>query len=157
MVKSLHDEMILYLLKIKTFLSHTLLGVCHCLQRWQVVPTTSVLLCETGDWTVFPSPPEKAFICVSPEPNEAFLWLRVCVFHMRLWNVKSLPSWESLLRRDGSYPMCHLHFKYHPFPPWIPSLCLFLFPFSHLIYVILPSVLSFHTHTLTHKLGDLFF
>lgn len=80
----------------------------------------------------------------------------VCVFHARLWNVKSLPSQESLLRCSGNHPMCHLHFKYHIFPPWLPSLYLFLFPFLSISFFLLFFFFffCFHTHTLAHRLRD---
>lgn len=75
------------------------------------------------------------------------LCLTVPVFHRRLWNVKSLPSQESMLRHNGNYPGCHLHFKYYLFPPWLPVFVSFYSPYSPLQCLSYSRLLIFsHPH-----------
>lgn len=111
--------------------------------------------CETADWTLFPflSPQEKKPSYVfwakqdSPMRMCVCLCLTVPVFHRRLWNVKSLPSQESMLRHNGNYPGCHLHFKYHLFPPWLPVFVSFYSPYSPLQCLSYSRLLIFsHPH-----------
>lgn len=64
------------------------------------------------------------------------------------WNVKSLPSQESLLRHNGNYLSCQPHLKHHLFPLQLPSLCLFLLSFPSLsVSFLAPFFFLSHPHT----------
>lgn len=149
--------MILHELKLNLSLLHTHKQTHTSLSIWHYLHFRNVIIVWNSRLnSISLRPKRKTYICVSPEPDEAFLWQCVfaCVFYTSLWNVKSLPSQESLLRRDGNDPTCHLHFEYHPLPLWLPFLCQFQFPFLALSSFLCSSFFFLFAFTPTHWLTE---
>lgn len=122
--------------------------------QWRNGPLIVVKL----DWTPFPfpSPPERAFISVSPEPNEASLWasvyvcvcayVSVCLCFIRdcemlshphlkraCWGaMETIPRVIFILNTTYSLPDSHLFVSfYSPFSPYLSLLPFFFFLLSH--------------------------